>query len=131
MNVITFIIAMAIFLFGLWLMSIAVELPGFEAISFFGGILSVSPRRGDPGEHPRPRRRRPIRVTLPQHDTLVTYPAGALRSARGCCTSVPATDGRRSGDHRIDELPPGRRGMARPAGRYRSDPRRRPGARHP
>ena len=42
MNVITFIIAMAIFLFGLWLMSIAVELPGFEAISFFGGILSVS-----------------------------------------------------------------------------------------
>jgi hypothetical protein len=41
-NVITFVITMALFVFGIWLMSIAVELPGFEAITFFGGIIAVS-----------------------------------------------------------------------------------------
>ena len=42
MNVITFVITMALFVFGIWLMSIAVELPGFEAITFFGGIIDVA-----------------------------------------------------------------------------------------
>lgn len=42
MNVITFVITMALFVFGIWLMSIAVELPGFEAITFFGGIIAVA-----------------------------------------------------------------------------------------
>jgi hypothetical protein len=41
-NVITFVITMAIFLFGLWLMAIAPELAGFEAVTFFGGILAVA-----------------------------------------------------------------------------------------
>ena len=42
MNVIAFIIAMAFFLFGMLLMGYAPELAGFEAIAFFGGILSVA-----------------------------------------------------------------------------------------
>jgi hypothetical protein len=37
-----YIITMAIFLFGLWLMAIAVDVPGFEALVFFGGILAVA-----------------------------------------------------------------------------------------
>ncbi|MFD4420570.1 hypothetical protein ACFWN7_03570 [Agromyces sp. NPDC058484] len=42
MNVVAFLIAMGFFVFGLWLMSISVSLPGFEAIAFFGGILGCS-----------------------------------------------------------------------------------------
>ena len=42
MNVVAFVIAMGIFLLGLWLMSIAAELPGFEAVTFFGGILCAA-----------------------------------------------------------------------------------------
>lgn len=42
MNVVAFVIAMGIFVFGLWLMSIAPELAGFEAVTFFVGILSAS-----------------------------------------------------------------------------------------
>ncbi len=41
-NVIAFLIAMGLFVFGMWVFSIAPELPGFEAITFFGGILCVS-----------------------------------------------------------------------------------------
>lgn len=42
MNVVAFLIAMGIFVFGLWLMSIAPELAGFQAITFFGGILCAA-----------------------------------------------------------------------------------------
>lgn len=42
MNVVAFLIAMGIFVVGLWVMSIAPELPGFEALTFFGGILCAS-----------------------------------------------------------------------------------------
>ena len=42
MNVVVFLIAMGIFVFGLWLMSIAPELAGFQAIIFFGGILCAA-----------------------------------------------------------------------------------------
>ena len=42
MNVVAFLIAMGLFVFGMWLMSIAVGLVGFEALLFFGGILCVS-----------------------------------------------------------------------------------------
>ena len=42
MNVIAFLIAMGIFVFGLWLMGISVSLPGFEAVTFFAGILCAS-----------------------------------------------------------------------------------------
>jgi hypothetical protein len=41
-NVVAFLIAMGLFVFGMWLMSIAVGLVGFEALLFFGGILCVS-----------------------------------------------------------------------------------------
>jgi hypothetical protein len=41
-NVVAFLIAMGLFVFGMWLMSIAVDLPGLEAVMFFGGILCVS-----------------------------------------------------------------------------------------
>jgi hypothetical protein len=37
-----FLIAMALFLFGLWLMSIADAVIGLEAVVFFGGILAAS-----------------------------------------------------------------------------------------
>ncbi|HET6671989.1 MAG TPA: hypothetical protein VFG92_01310 [Agromyces sp.] len=33
---------MGIFVFGLWLMGISVSLPGFEAVTFFGGIICAS-----------------------------------------------------------------------------------------
>ncbi|WP_187432620.1 hypothetical protein [Agromyces mariniharenae] len=42
MNVVAFIIAMAFFVFGMLLMGYAPGLPGFEAVVFFGGILSVA-----------------------------------------------------------------------------------------
>jgi hypothetical protein len=41
-NVVVFLIAMGIFVFGLWLMSIAPELAGLQAIIFFGGILCAA-----------------------------------------------------------------------------------------
>lgn len=42
MNVVAFLIAMAFFVAGMWLMAIAMTVPGFEALTFFGGILCVS-----------------------------------------------------------------------------------------
>ena len=42
LNVVTFIIAMAFFVFGMLLMGYAPGLPGLEAVVFFGGILSVA-----------------------------------------------------------------------------------------
>lgn len=42
MNVVAFLIAMGIFVFGLWLMSIAPEMLGFQAAFFFGGIVCAS-----------------------------------------------------------------------------------------
>jgi hypothetical protein len=41
-NVVAFLIAMGLFVFGMWLMGIAVGLVGFEALLFFGGILCVA-----------------------------------------------------------------------------------------
>jgi hypothetical protein len=37
-----YIISMAIFLFALWLMGIADQVAGFEALVFFAGILGVA-----------------------------------------------------------------------------------------
>ena len=42
MNVVAFLIAMGLFVFGLWLMSFAPDAAGFEAVTFFGGILCAS-----------------------------------------------------------------------------------------
>ena len=42
MNVIAFLIAMGFFVFGMLLMGYAPTLSGFEAATFFGGILSVA-----------------------------------------------------------------------------------------
>lgn len=42
MNVVAFVIAMGIFTFGLWLMSFASEVAGFEALLFFAGILCAA-----------------------------------------------------------------------------------------
>ena len=42
MSLFPFLIAMALFIFGLWLMSVADVVAGFEAIVFFGGILCAS-----------------------------------------------------------------------------------------
>ncbi|MRX44099.1 hypothetical protein [Agromyces kandeliae] len=42
MSVFPFLIAMALFVFGMWVFSIADVVPGFEAIVFFGGIVCVS-----------------------------------------------------------------------------------------
>ena len=42
MSLFPFLIAMALFVFGLWLMSVADVVIGFEAIVFFGGILCAS-----------------------------------------------------------------------------------------
>ena len=42
MSLFPFLIAMALFLFGLWLMSIADAVIGFEALVFFGGILAAA-----------------------------------------------------------------------------------------
>jgi hypothetical protein len=41
-NVVAFVIAMGLFVFGMWLMGTAPELAGFEAITFFAGILCVA-----------------------------------------------------------------------------------------
>jgi uncharacterized membrane protein YiaA len=41
-NVVAFVIAMGIFVFGLWLMSIAPEVVGFQAVAFFVGILCAA-----------------------------------------------------------------------------------------
>lgn len=42
MNVVAFLIAMGLFVFGMWIMSIAPEVAGLQAPLFFGGILAVS-----------------------------------------------------------------------------------------
>ncbi|GAA4051633.1 MULTISPECIES: hypothetical protein [Agromyces] len=42
MSAFPYIISMAIFVFGMWLMSIADQVAGFEALVFFGGILCVA-----------------------------------------------------------------------------------------
>ncbi|MGI9822439.1 hypothetical protein [Agromyces sp. Marseille-Q5079] len=42
MSGIAFIISMAIFVFGMWLMGNATHIAGFEAIVFFAGILCVT-----------------------------------------------------------------------------------------
>ena len=42
MSLFPFLIAMALFLFGLWLMSIADAVIGLEAVVFFGGILAAA-----------------------------------------------------------------------------------------
>jgi hypothetical protein len=42
MNAVPFVIAMALFVFGMWLFSVAPEVVGFEAILFFGGIVCVA-----------------------------------------------------------------------------------------
>ena len=42
MSLFPFLIAMALFLFGLWLMSIADAVIGFESLVFFGGILAAA-----------------------------------------------------------------------------------------
>ena len=42
MSLFPFLIAMALFLFGLWLMGVADAVVGFETLVFFGGILSAS-----------------------------------------------------------------------------------------
>lgn len=42
MNVVAFLVAMGIFTFSLWLMSIAPEVVGFEAILFMAAILLAS-----------------------------------------------------------------------------------------
>jgi len=41
-NVVAFLIAMGIFVFGLWLMSFAPEVAGLEAPLFFAGILAAT-----------------------------------------------------------------------------------------
>lgn len=42
MSLFPFLIAIGLFLFGLWLMSVADVVIGFEAAVFFGGILCAS-----------------------------------------------------------------------------------------
>ncbi|GAA2045550.1 hypothetical protein GCM10009819_36210 [Agromyces tropicus] len=42
MSLFPFLISMALFVFGMWLFSIADVVAGFEAIVFFGGILCVA-----------------------------------------------------------------------------------------
>ncbi|WP_160144831.1 hypothetical protein [Acidovorax sp. SLBN-42] len=42
MNVVAFLIAMGIFTFGLWLMSFAPEVAGFQAVLFLAGILCAA-----------------------------------------------------------------------------------------
>jgi hypothetical protein len=41
-NVVAFLISMAIFVVGMWLMGAAPVMAGLEAITFFGGILAVA-----------------------------------------------------------------------------------------
>ena len=42
MNVVAFLIAMGLFVFGLWIMGIAPEVAGLQAPLVFGGILAVA-----------------------------------------------------------------------------------------
>ncbi|MFF2372610.1 hypothetical protein [Agromyces sp. NPDC058110] len=42
MSAVLFIIAMGVFVFGMWLMGNATHIVGFEAIVFFAGILCIS-----------------------------------------------------------------------------------------
>jgi len=42
MKIFLFIVCFAIFLFGLWLMSIAEDVIGWQAPVFFGGIIAVA-----------------------------------------------------------------------------------------
>ncbi|WP_127794042.1 hypothetical protein [Agromyces sp. LHK192] len=42
MNTILFLITMAIFVFGMWLMGNASHIAGFEAIIFIAGILCIA-----------------------------------------------------------------------------------------
>ena len=42
MNGVLFVIAMAFYVFGMWLMGTAFTVPGLEAVVFFGGILCVA-----------------------------------------------------------------------------------------
>ena len=42
MNVVAFLIAMGLFVFGMWIMGIAPETVGLQAPLFFGGILCVA-----------------------------------------------------------------------------------------
>ena len=42
MNVITFLISMGLFVFGMWLMGTAPVMTEFQAPVFFGGIISVA-----------------------------------------------------------------------------------------
>ncbi len=42
MNVVAFLIAMGLFVFGMWLMGTAPGVLGFEAILFFCGILCIA-----------------------------------------------------------------------------------------
>ena len=39
MNVIAFVISLALFVGGIWVMSAAFAMPGLELVVFFGGIL--------------------------------------------------------------------------------------------
>jgi len=41
-NVVAFLIAMGLFVFGLWIMGIAPEIVGLQAPLFFAGILAVA-----------------------------------------------------------------------------------------
>jgi len=41
-SAVLFIIAMAVFVFGMWLMGNATHVAGFEAIVFFAGILCIA-----------------------------------------------------------------------------------------
>jgi uncharacterized membrane protein YiaA len=41
-NVVAFLIAMGLFVIGMWLMGTAPELPGIQAIAFFAGIMCVT-----------------------------------------------------------------------------------------
>ena len=42
MNVVAFLIAMGLFVFGMWIMGIAAGVAGLEAPLFFAGILAVA-----------------------------------------------------------------------------------------
>lgn len=42
MNVVAFLIAMGLFVFGMWLMGTATQVVGLEAVVFFGGILCIA-----------------------------------------------------------------------------------------
>ncbi|GAA1947136.1 hypothetical protein [Agromyces allii] len=42
MSAVLFIIAMAVFVFGMWLMGNATHIVGFEAIVFFAGIVCIA-----------------------------------------------------------------------------------------